>query len=292
MRLPSLINPKKNQSVSLLKLSPYELIPNPMQPRSSFDDAQLQSLADSIARHGILQPICVKKREHVPVLEINGQRISDPQRYEIIAGERRWRAAKLLALKEVPCILMEADGGKSATIALEENINREELNFFEQATALQNIMLVCSLTQSELAKRLGLNQSTVANKLRLLKLTEEERKIVLQNKLSERHARALVRIDDPRQRLKMLRLIELYGFSAEECEKRIESYLKGTSCSSEKNKRPERRFIGTVSDVKFFINTVDKAVNLAAAAGFQVEREELDDGEFIELRLKIPKSRS
>lgn len=292
MRLPSLINPKKNQSVSLLKLSPYELIPNPLQPRSVFDDEKLQSLADSISRHGILQPICVKKREHVPVLEINGQRISDPQRYEIIAGERRWRAAKLLALKEVPCILMEADSGSSASIALEENVNREELNFFEQATALQNIMMVCSITQSELAKRLGIKQSTVANKLRLLKLTEEERRIVLENKLSERHVRALVRIEDLRQRMKMLRLIELYSLSAEECEKRIEAYLKGGASGGEKNKRPERRFIGTFSDVKFFINTVDKAVNLATAAGFQVEREELDNGEFIELRLKIPKSRS
>lgn len=292
MRLPNLLSQKKNQSISLLKLSPYELMPNPLQPREIFDDEKLNALAESISRHGILQPICVKKREHVPVLEINGQRISDPQRYEIIAGERRWRAAKMLSLKEVPCILMEADGGKSATIALEENVNREELNFFEQATALQNIMLVCSLTQSELAKRLGIKQSTVANKLRLLKLTADERKIVLENKLSERHVRALVRIDDTRQRMKMLKLVELYSLSAEECEKRVEAYLKGNSTDSEKNKRPERRFIGTFSDVKFFINTVDKAVSLATAAGFQVEREELDNEDFIELRLKIPKARS
>ena len=177
-------------------------------------------------------------------------------------------------------------------MALAENAFRHDLDYFEQAVAMQNIMLVCDVTQAELAASLGLSQPTVANKLRLLKYTEEEKRLIREHRLPERQARAFLRISDIDARLKILTLAVEKGFTAEECEILVESYLSGkTQQTKQKKKSATQRLVGTVSDIRFFINTVDKAIGLASAAGVKVEKEQHDKGDYVELCLKIPKGR-
>ncbi len=133
----------KRENGTLLHIGVDKLVPNPLQPRKVFDSAAIALLAESIRKDGILQPLCIRKRDEVPTAVINGQRVSAAEKYEIIAGERRWRAAKLIGLKSVPCILMNASNAQSARLALAENIFRRDLDFFEQALAMQNIMVIC-----------------------------------------------------------------------------------------------------------------------------------------------------
>ncbi len=282
---------KKKKEPSLLHIPIDCLIPNPLQPRQIFDEAELNRLAESIKESGVLQPLCVRMRENVPSISINGTNVSAKACYEIIAGERRWRAAKLAGLESVPCVLMEVTTGESAKLALAENVFRNDLSYFEQAAAMQNIMLVCGLTQNELAKSLCISQPTVANKLRLLKLTQEEQRIISDCKLPERTARAFLRITDERSRLRLIKSAEAHGYTPDQCIRRVEAYLKGAPRPIKAKKGATQRLVGTISDMRFFMNTVDKAINLASAAGFAVERSENDVGDFIELKLLIPKNR-
>ena len=266
----------------LLEIPVGCLEPNPLQPRQSFDSGDIKLLAESIRKDGVLQPICVRRREDTPEGRVC---------YEIIAGERRWRAAKEARLPTVPCVLTETTVGDSARLALAENVFRRDLNYFEQAAAMNNIMLVCSLTQSELAKDLGLSQPAVANKLRLLNLSAEERRIILACGYPERTARAFLRVTNAEARLKLIKTAQAHALSPEQCIHRVEAYLQGAKEPARQRKSAAQRLVGAVSDVRFFMNTVDKAINLATAAGFRVEREEADRGDYIELKLTIPKSR-
>lgn len=165
--------------VVMLELS--ELTPNKSQPRRQFSEEQLLSLSQSIKENGIIQPICVRRKGAV---------------YEIISGERRTRAAKLAGLNEVPCIIMTADDEQSAVLALIENIQRKDLSYFEEALAIEKLISFYGLTQENAAIRLGKAQSTVANKLRLLRFTDSERRMLIAGNLNERQARALIRIEN------------------------------------------------------------------------------------------------
>lgn len=283
---------KRSKTPALSYISVSKLTPSTLQPRKHFDSEGLEALAHSIKQSGVLQPLCVRPREELPRISLNGQVVTAEAVYEIIAGERRWRAARLAGLERVPCIIMEAATGESAKIALAENFYRRDLNFFEQAAAMQNIMLICGLTQTELAETLGVSQSTVANKLRLLRFSEEERRIIIDCAFAERTCRAFLRIEREEARLKLLRSVEAKGCSGEECERQIEYYLKERQAPSEEQKKSaHHKMIGALSDIRFFINSVDKAIGLAAAAGFDVERRDSDLGDFYELRLVIPKVR-
>ncbi|MGN0701074.1 MAG: ParB/RepB/Spo0J family partition protein, partial [Oscillospiraceae bacterium] len=184
--------------------------PNRSQPRLDFDERELQSLSESIRENGILQPVCVRK---------NGAL------YEIISGERRTRAAKLAGLSEIPCIVMEADDEKSAVLALIENIQRKNLSYFEEALAIEKLITVYGLTQENAAARLGKAQSTIANKLRLLRFTDEERMLLLNGSLSERQARAVIRIDDVSARKKALRTIIARHYNVDQTEQYISGLL-------------------------------------------------------------------
>ncbi|MBR6594424.1 MAG: ParB/RepB/Spo0J family partition protein [Clostridia bacterium] len=283
----------KKPSLPALSYIPVsKLTPSSLQPRRQFDNEGLESLAHSIKQSGVLQPLCVRPRENLPRVSINGQVVTAEAIYEIIAGERRWRAARLAGLDKVPCIVMNTATGESAKIALAENFYRRDLNFFEQAAAMQNIMLICGLNQTELADTLGVSQSMVANKLRLLKLSEEERRIVMDCGYAERTCRAFLRIEREDARLRLLRSAEANRYSGEECERRVEAYLKGQGAvDTTKKKSTHHKMIGALSDIRFFINSVDKAIGLAAAAGFEVERCDSDLGDYYELRLVIPKVR-
>ncbi len=195
---------------------PCDLIrPNRAQPRADFDDGELLKLAESIRRYGIIQPLTVRKAE-----------IDDIYDYELIAGERRLRAARLLELYAVPCIVIDADEQISAELAIVENIMRRDLNMFETAYALRNLGEDYGLTQEEIASKMSMSQSAVANKIRLLKLTYKEQQLILSTSLTERHARALLKIQDAELRIRAILHISDFNLNVKDSEAYIERLLK------------------------------------------------------------------
>ena len=215
---------KRKEKIIMLPVS--EIAPNPLQPRKNFDEEEITFLAESIRQFGIIQPIAVKERTDGPCLKLNNETIFHAP-YEIIAGERRWRAARRLGLKKIPCIMYETDKSGSAMLALVENIQRKELGIFEEAAAISNLLLMTNITQIELAKRLSISQSSISNKLRLLKLTAEERELITNAALTERHARALIRVDSYKLRIALLNRMIERNLSASEAEKLVDDFLKG-----------------------------------------------------------------
>lgn len=199
---------EKELSEEVLQIKVDEIRPNRAQPRASFEQNSIIRLADSIRRYGILQPLTV--------------RLSDPEdscKYELIAGERRLRAARMLGYLTVPCIVKEADDKVSAELAIIENLLREDLNMFEEAYGYKKLIENHHLTQEDVAKKMSVSQSAVANKLRLLKLSFEEQKLILNSGLTERHARTLIRLEDPDKRKTALKSIidNKFNVSAAEC---------------------------------------------------------------------------
>ena len=279
---------KKNAKMVFLPTS--ELLPNPNQPRSRFDDAALCELAQSIKRFGMIQPITVKRRDKVPKVEINSQIVSAPG-YEIIAGERRWRAARMIGMNTGPCVVAECSARSSAYMAFCENVFREDLSFFDIASALQDMLAAPGQTQSELAQTLGMSQSAVANKLRLLRLTPEEREFVLKNKLTEKHARAFVRIDDIAKRGEIMRRAVMFGWSSQETDKKVSALFVNEKPRAEDVKRGFRgKRIMAISDIGVFFNSISNAVRIAHDVGVNVERSDVDTGDMIEITIKVPKT--
>ena len=256
MDLPSVLKAYKKSKTVFIDLN--EITPNPLQPRRFFDKSDLQSLASSIKNCGLIQPIAVK-------------RIDTPSRelkYEIIAGERRWRACKMAGIKEAPCIVFETDQSGSAIMALVENLQRSDLSFFEEALAMQTILKVTEMPQSELAHSLSISQSTLSNKLRLLRLSERERLIALENSFSERHCRALVRIDSEQERLPILQSIVSKKLTAPEAEKLVEEHFNGKTDRMIPHKKKNPTLKGKIGNMKLLYNTLDKAISLLKTSGF------------------------
>ena len=254
--------------LKLVKLPVSRILPNPAQPRKDFDQAALESLAQSIKENGLLQPVTVRRE--------NGG-------YTLIAGERRLRACKLAGLKEIPAIVTECAPEDSAVLALLENLQRKDLQMFEQANALVNLLREWHITQEEAAKRLGISQSYLANKLRLLKLSPQEQNEILEYKLTERHARALLRVEDIPQRQKLLRQAGERHLNVSQTEELVESVLQPKG----RKPAPKRRFIA--KDIRLFINTIDHAVDAMKTAGIEAQAEKTETEEYIECTVRIPK---
>lgn len=270
----NILKEKSKDSSVMLPLS--EITPNPMQPRRRFDESELNALCESIKQFGVIQPIAVKRLEPLPFP------MPQPKaKYEIIAGERRWRASKMAGLAHIPCVIHDADRQNSAMMALIENLQRSDLSYFEEALAMQNLMLLSGKSQTELADTLSISQSTLSNKLRLLRLSERERLMAIENGFSERHARALVRIDSERERRPIMLEIIKNKLSAPESERLVEAYLSGNSAvrHAGKSKKTSKTVKGTISDIRFLYNTVEKAVKLLSASGIKASwsKEELGD---------------
>ncbi len=259
--------------------------PNSAQPRKYFDKAEIERLAESIKQVGIISPLLIRKRDNKATFSIAGE-ILTPEQYELIAGERRLRAAKKAGLKKVPCILSKADDNGSAVIALTENLQRKDLNCFEEAFAMQRLMFMTESTQSELAQTLGISQSAVANKVRLLKFSADEREEILRRGLSERHARALLRLDSKGDRMFMIKRIAERELNAADTERAINEFIKHRE---ENEKNGSRRVVGTV-DVRFFVNSIDNAVSLIRKAGINVGSTRRENSDSIEISLIIPKT--
>ena len=182
------------------------IFPNAYQPRKFFNEEALEELSQSIKEHGIIQPITVRKMG---------------DKFELVAGERRWRAARMAELEVVPCNIIEITDTQSAEIALLENLQREDLNFMEEAEAYYNLINDHNFTQEELAKRMGKKQSTIANKLRLLKLSEKVRRLCLENNLTERHARALLSLPNEQLQLKVVKKVIANSLNVKKTEELI-----------------------------------------------------------------------
>lgn len=199
----------EEQKEITVKVSKIE--PNREQPRKDFNEEQLQELADSIKKYGVLQPLLVQKRE---------------DRFEIVAGERRWRAAKLAGLKEVPVVIREYSPQQAMEIALIENVQREDLNPIEEALAYQRLMQEFQLKQEEIAERVSKNRTTITNSMRLLNLTPEVRQMLVENRITSGHARALLAVEDPKLQLELAQKIEQNRLSVREVEKMVKALGK------------------------------------------------------------------
>lgn len=256
---------------SILLVPTDEIIPNPNQPRKVFNQNELDALADSIRNNGIIQPLVVRKNNN--------------DEYELISGERRLRAAVKVGLETVPCVLMSVSDNDSALFAIIENIQRDNLNYFEEAESISRLVNDYSMTQDEISKRLGKSQSYLSNKLRLLRLSDELRSVILENSLSERHARALLRLDSDIDRLKALLEIIEKNMNVSETDKYIDSIVTPVKQKS----RPKFR---KLKDIKLFINTINHAVDTMRNAGIKAVSEENETSDYIEYVIRIPKTTS
>lgn len=263
---------QQQEKRKILNLPIDKLAPNPRQPRKVFSQEELEGLSQSIAENGLLQPVVVRRAA-------GGS-------YEIIAGERRWRACQLAGMKHLPCILQECSDTQSAVLAILENLQRQDLQVFEEAEGIRSLMVDWHVTQEEAARRLGKSQSAIANKLRLLRLSQEERDLVVANHLTERHCRALIRIQDKNARKKILSRVIERSLNVQQTEALVEEQL-----AVEKKTEPaSRTFIA--KDIRIFMNTIEHAVKTMQSAGILAQAEKKDLGEYLEYTVRIPKNRS
>ena len=252
-----------------IHMLPIERIsPNPRQPRRHFPEQPLRELADSIREHGVLQPLSVQKT---------------PTGYILIAGERRLRAAGLAGLTHVPCILVRASAQDSALLALVENLQRSDLHYLEEAAAISKLITTYGMSQEEAAKRLGRSQPAVANKLRLLRLSPACGELLRKYGLTERHARALLRLEDFDRQLAAARQVVGDGLTVAQTEALVDGML--LSKASPARKRPT--FV--IKDVRLFLNTITRSLDVMRSAGVDAQCCRQDSEKEILLTIHIPR---
>ena len=256
------------ESNKVLYLPAAVIAPNPDQPRRHFSREGLEELAASIKEHGVLQPLSVRRGN---------------MGFELISGERRLRAARMAGLTEVPCIVVSVDSKQSSLLALVENLQRRDLDFVEEASALARLIETYHLSQEEAARRIGKSQSAVANKLRLLRLPPEALALLREHGCTERHARALLRLETPQAQLEAARYVAQQGLTVA----RTEQYVEDLLCQSDK---PKKKPTFVIKDVRLFLNTVSRGLSLMKNAGVNAncQRRETDDS--ILLTITIPKA--
>lgn len=243
---------------------------NPEQPRKIFKPEELEELSDSIREYGVLQPIILKA--------------VDEGKYILIAGERRYRAACLAGLTKMPAIIKNLEEEEAALIALVENVQRENLNYIEEARAYKRLMDDFNLTQGEIAKRVGKQQSTISNKIRILSLPPEIQEVLTENRLTERHARALLKLDDEEERKKVIERVIKHNLNVKQTEKLIEDLL-----ANQEEQRRKRNKINYIS-YKIYVNTIRKAFSQIKEMEENAKFSQEDKGEFLELKITIPKN--
>ncbi len=246
---------------------------NPYQPRQDIERESLYELEDSIKQYGLMQPVVVR-------------RINENE-FELIAGERRLRACKNIGLNKISAVIVRASGTDSAIMALIENIQRENLGYIEEAEAFLSLLAVHGLTQEELAQRLGKKQSTIANKIRILKLSPEIRSALSENGLSERHARALLKLPDEKEKKKALSIIISRGLNVVKTEELIDGMLAEPT---EQKSSSDGRNIRIFKDIRIFQNTIKQAIDIMKKSGIDACSVKKESEEFIEYTIKIPKN--
>ena len=251
---------------AVLLIPTADIRPNPTQPRRDFPLDSLMELAQSISENGILQPLTISMEQGVPVL---------------VAGERRLRAARIAGLGEVPCVEIKVESRQRQLLTLIENLQRQDMNCFETAEGIRHLINSYELTQSEAANQLGLSQSAVANKLRLLRLPEEERRLLIVGGYTERHARALLRLTDKTRRCQVLERMAQEKLTVAQTERLVEDLLAGRV-----RRKPSKPLI---RDVRVFFNTVNHALTIMRRGGIPAESTQREEGDYIEYVVRIPK---
>ncbi len=260
-------------SKRLAEVNVASIHPNPYQPRATFDEESIAELAQSIQQVGLLQPLLVRK-------------VDDG--YELVAGERRLRAVTSLGMEKVACIVQQdIEDESSAMMALIENLQREDLHYLEEAQCYQKLLETYGLTQEELANRLGKSQSSIANKLRLLKLSDEVKAAMTEKRLSERHARALLKLTDDKQRLDAVERIAEKGLSVKETEQMVEKTLNKAYDEKQDGAKPRPKLMRIVRDYRLFMNTINQAVNQLRESGMTVEVEQSDRADGVDIKISV-----
>lgn len=269
-----LLSPITPERRKVVEIALDKIVPNPSQPRRIFSQAELDSLSESIRTNGLLQPILVRRKGFG---------------YELIAGERRLRACRIAGLKTVSCIINDCDEKQSAIYAMLENLQRQDLQIFEEAEGLQRLIAEWGVTQEEAAARLGKSQSTLANKIRLLRIPPEQRKKITNANLTERHARALLRIADDQKRDLVLNEIIHKNLNVHQTDQLIDTLLTPVPEAELPKSRASHTFI--VKDVRIFMNTINHAIDLMKKSGIEAVSHKNETEDYIECVVRIPKSR-
>ena len=246
-----------------------KLLPNPYQPRKQFKSEDMLSLADSIKENGVLQPLLCRQ-------------INNSDYFEVIAGERRLRASILANMQTVPCIIVDCSYEESATYSIIENIQRSNLDFFEEAQAISQLMNHFGLTQEQIAKKLGKSQSSLSNKLRLLRLPVDVRYYIERENLTERHARALLKLDTEKQMWTTLKTVTEKHLNVEQTEALIENML-------DTRIKPQHKTNKVFKDIRIFVNTFNKAIQAMKDSGIEAKSNKTETEEYIEFMVRIPK---
>ncbi len=258
-------------SNSVISLPIHLILPNPNQPRKTFDHDALTELAGSIRQYGVIQPITVRKKRD--------------STYELVAGERRLRAAALAGLLKVPALITEMEDDDSAIVALVENIQRENLSFMEEALSYRQLLERCSLTQEQLAAKVGKTQSAIANKLRLLKLPASVREIIRDNKLTERHARALLRLDTEEKQIYAAKRAVDFHMNVKQTEELVDKIIRNGIEQTEVKGKLQK----SIADVRVFFSTISKAISLMNEKGIEATAEKDETDSYYEYVIRIAK---
>ncbi|MFD1019414.1 nucleoid occlusion protein [Thalassobacillus hwangdonensis] len=257
----------------VMQVSVEKVQPNRYQPRTVFNDEKISELAQTIHTHGIIQPIVVRRL--------------DDENFELIAGERRWRAVQSLGWETIPAIIRDMNDTTTASVALIENLQREELTVIEEAKAYARLIELHQLTQEALAQRLGKSQSTIANKMRLLKLSDVIQQALLDKKITERHARALIAVKDLEVQEKILHEIIEKQWNVKQTEERIQ---KENEDKKPAKKKPQLK--GFNKDIRIAMNTIRQSLTMVNDTGIDVETDEEDHEDYYQFTIKIPKKKS
>jgi ParB family chromosome partitioning protein len=256
---------------SITELPIIKIRPNKAQPRKQFAQEELTSLSQSIAENGILQPLTVRK--------------VSASEYELVAGERRLRASAMAGLRKVPCIVIKCSEKESAIYALLENLQRADLGMFEEARGIAKLIRRYGITQEQAAQKLGKTQSTIANKLRLLRLSDEEQEWIENASLSERHARALLRLDDEQARREALSKVISDNLNVRQTEELVSLMKKSNPQTTRRGNSK-----AVIKDLRIFVNSIHRAIDTMKLAGINAEARQSENNNFIEYTIRIPKA--
>lgn len=266
------IDAEQKKSEVILDLPIAEIQPNPFQPRVYFDPAQLEELANSIRQYGVLQPVIV--------------RLVD-EKYQLVSGERRFRASMLAGRETIPALLRQLGDREVAEMALIENLQREDLNYFEEAEGYARLIQEFQITQEEVARKMGKSQPTVANKLRLLHISERVRREISVDVITERHVRSLLKLKNEEQQLEVLNRIYKNNLNVRQTDELIENML----ITEEKNMREQKKkkMMKAIKDMKIFVNTIRGTVKTIQDAGLPAEVTENENDDYLEVVIRLPK---
>lgn len=262
---------EQEEHEEIRKIPIGHIVPNRFQPRTVFDDDRIEELSRTIHTHGIIQPIVVRELDH--------------EKFEIIAGERRWRAMNRLGWEEVPAIIKNLSDTETASVALIENLQREELSPIEEAIAYGKLLEIHNLTQEALAQRLGKGQSTVANKLRLLKLPQEVQDALLNKSITERHARSLIPLKNPGLQVKLLVEVIEKSLNVKQTEDRVVKLLE------QNNPKPKPKRKAFSKDMRIAVNTIRQSLSMVADSGINLNSDEEEFDEYYQFTIRIPKKK-